>query len=75
MFTRKKLIEKGLKEPNDRSYCNYTKSYCKLWDVGSFSLRITPKGNLQVFENINGELIKIIKNEKVLDSFIVFAIS
>ena len=75
MFTTKKLIEKGLKEPNGREYCNYTRSYCKLWGIGNFSLRITPKGNLQVFETINGELIKVIKDEYVLDAFIIFALS
>jgi hypothetical protein len=75
MIKNKLLIEKGLKEPNGRSYCNYTRSYCKLWSVGNFDLRITSKGSLQVFETINGELIKVIKDEKTLDAFIVFALS
>lgn len=74
-FTTKKLIEKGLKEPDSKSYCNFTRTYCKLWEIGNFSLRITPRGNIQVFEDINGELIKVIKDEKVLDAFIVFAMS
>jgi hypothetical protein len=69
------LKSKGLKEPTGKSYSNFTKSYFKLWSVGNFDLRITPKGNLQIFETINGELIKTIKDEKVLDAFIVFATS
>jgi hypothetical protein len=74
-INKQMLINKGLKEPTNRWFCNYTSSYCKLWSIGNFDLRIAPKGNLQVFENINGELIKVIKDEKTLDAFIVFALS
>jgi hypothetical protein len=69
------LKSKGLIEPTGRSYSNFTKSYLKLWIVGNFYLRITPKGNLQIFEIINGELIKTIKDEKSLDAFILFTSS
>jgi hypothetical protein len=62
MFTAKILIEKGIKEPKSRSFCNYTLSYCKLWSVGNFNLRINKKGHLEVFETVNGALIKVIKD-------------
>lgn len=75
MFTSKKLIEKGLKEPKGRSYCPFSKTYCKLWDLGDFYFKINKKGNLIVFHNVSGEIIKVIKDEKVLDAFIVFAVS
>ena len=75
MFTSKKLIEKGLKEPIGRSYLPYTKTYCKLWELGDFYFKINKKGYIIVFHNISGEIIKVIKNEKVLDAFIVFAVS
>jgi hypothetical protein len=69
------LKSKGLKEPTGKSYSNFTKSYLNLWSAGNFELRITPKGDLQIFETINGELIKVIKDEYVLDAFIIFALS
>lgn len=72
-FTPKKLEEKGIQQGIGRCYLNYTRSYCKLWSVGDFSIKINSKGHLQVFENINGELIKVIKEEYVLDAFIIFA--
>lgn len=72
-INKQMLINKGLKEPNGRSYCNYTQSYCKLWSIGNFDLKITSKCSLWVFETINGELIKVIKDEKTLDDFVVFA--
>jgi hypothetical protein len=74
-ITKELLISKGVKEPNGKSYSTVSRSYCKLWSIGNFNLKIIKNGNLQVFETINGELIKTIKDENVLDAFIIFAIS
>lgn len=72
-ITKKTLIEKGIEEPKGMQYCHYFRTYCKIWSVSNFYLRINRKGNVEIFEGINGELIKTIKDEKILDAFILFA--
>lgn len=72
-FTPKKLEEKRIQQGIGRCYLNYTKSYCKVYSIGNFLMKINSKGHLQVLDNINGELIKVIKEEYVLDAFIIFA--
>lgn len=73
MITKQTLIDKGLEEPKGKVFNPYSRSYCKLWSVGDFNIRLTSKGNIQIFDSSYGDLLKTIKEEKVLDAFIIFA--